>query len=132
MKNWKAYVEKKNAKTYVIPAGWDSRDTIAEQLECSPDKVDDHLRPALKSGEVIKQSFKVWDDLQKRLLFVVCYREADKRNSQPAPIGAPAQPFDDPLPVMKRLKAEGKTYAEIAAVVGKTRDAVRNILRRAA
>ena len=73
--NWKSYVEKKNAKTYVLPPGWDSRDTIAEQLECSPEKVDDHLRPSLRSGEVVKEIFSVWDPALKRLARVIAYRE---------------------------------------------------------
>lgn len=119
--NWKNYVEKKNAKTYVLPEGWDSRDKIAEQLECSPDKVDDHLRPALKSGEVIKQSFKVWDEGQKRLLFVVAYREAEQETA--------ATEFD--LARAAAMKKEGKTYAEIGTALGFSSNAVRHRLRRA-
>lgn len=120
--NWKTYVEKKNAKTYVLPEGWDSRDKIAEQLECSPDKVDDHLRPALKSGEIIKQQFKVWDDGQKRLLFVVAYRESEQ-------IEASATEFD--LARAATMKKDGKNYAEIGAALGFSKHAVRARLNRA-
>ncbi len=123
--NWKSYVEKKNAKTYVLPEGWDSRDEVAAQLDCSTDKVDDHLRPALKSGEVIKQQFKVWDEGQKRLTFVTAYREAAKDRPVPATI----VPFDMEKAVA--LKKAGKTYAEIGSVLGVTKDSVRNKLRRA-
>lgn len=119
--NWKTYVEKKNAKTYVLPQGWDSRETIAEQLDCTPDKVDDHLRPALKSGEVIKQSFKVWDANQKRLVFVIAYQEAKKVT--------PKSEFD--LERARKLKAEGKTWAEVGAVFDLSEGQVRGLLRRA-
>lgn len=128
MKNWKMFVEKKNAKTYVIPSGWDSRDEIANQLECSPDKVDDHLRPALKSGEVIKQSFKVWDSGLARFHYVTAYQEANKAK----PVALSLLPSGADISTMKRLKADGKTYAEIGRVVGMSGDQVRGKLRRSA
>jgi DNA-binding CsgD family transcriptional regulator len=122
--NWKSYVEKKNAKTYVLPDGWDSRDEVATQLDCSPEKVDDHLRPALKSGEVIKQQFKVWDESQKRLTFVVAYREAAKDRV------APVVPLDTAKAL--ELKRAGKSYAEIGvALGGLSGESVRSKLRRA-
>ena len=121
--NWKTLVERKNAKTFVLPQGWDSRDEIANQLECSPEKVDDHLRPALKSGEVIKQQFKVWDADLKRLIFVTAYREAAKDK----PDGATE--FD--IEKAKKMKAAGNSYSEIGAVTGLTGEAVRAKLRRA-
>lgn len=119
--NWKNYVEKKNAKTFVLPAGWDSREVVAEQLECSPEKVDDHLRPALKSREVTKQQFKIWDAGLKRLVYVTAYQEASKSQGETE--------FD--LEKVKALKASGKSYAEIGADVGLSGDAVRAKLRRA-
>ncbi len=118
--NWKSYVEKKNANTYVLPEGWDSRDTVSAQLDCSPDKVDDHLRPALKSGEVMKQQFRVWNEEQKRLVFVTAYREASKKTAE----------SDFNLERAKQLKAEGKSYAEIGAELGVSGDSARGKLRR--
>lgn len=79
--NWKTYVEKQNEKTYTLPAGWDARDKVAEALECSPERVDEHLRPGLKSGEIEKQQFRVWDSTLKRIVVVIAYRKSDK----PAP-----------------------------------------------
>lgn len=114
--DWKKLVEKKNAETFVLPEGWDSREVVAEQLECSPDKVDDHLRPALKSGEVMKNTFKVWDDRLKRNVMTVAYSKA------------PESEFD--LARAQALKAEGKSYAEIGAAMGMSGDAVRGKLRR--
>lgn len=117
--NWKSFVEKKNAETFVLPEGWDSREVVADQLECSPEKVDDNLRPALKSGEVIKQQFKVWNADLKRLVFVVAYSRAKKQAETPLDIEA-----------MRKMKKDGKTYAEIGATVGRSGEAVRAILRK--
>lgn len=117
--NWKTYVEKKNATTFVLPVGWDSRDDIAEQLECSPDKVDDHLRPSLKSGDVEKSIFPVWDRVLKRLVRVVAYRETKTGN-------APAQPD---LQTMLEMRKKKKTWAEIAALFGITPNAARHRCR---
>lgn len=76
--NWKAYVEKQNATTYTLPPGWDAREKVAEALECSTERVDEHLRPGLKSGEIEKQQFRVWDAALKKIVVVVAYRRADK------------------------------------------------------
>lgn len=118
--DWKKFVEKKNAKLFVLPAGWDSRDKIAEQLECSPDRVDDHLRPALKSGEVERQQFPVWDAALKRKVLVTAYREAGKAQA--------SSEFD--LARAQSLKKEGKSYAEIGAALGLSGDQVRGRMRR--
>ena len=125
--DWKKLVEKKNAKTFVLPQGWDSRETVAMQLDCSTEKVDDHLRPALKSGEVIKQQFKVWDGDQKRLVFVVAYRAADKTPAVAQ--GAPADGFD--LAAAQAMKKTGQSYAQIGKVFGLSGESVRSKLRRA-
>lgn len=121
--NWKTYIEKKNAKIFVLPAGWDSRDEVAEQLECSPDKVDDHLRPALKSGEILKQQFKVWDASLKKLSFVTAYKEAAKNSTEDAQ--------EQDLVAMKKMKDGGMYYAEIGSKIGRSGDYVRSRLRRA-
>ena len=74
--NWKAHVEKKNAETYVLPEGWTARDKVAEQLECSSERVPDLLRPGLKDGTIETAQFPVWDKLTKRVVRVTAYREA--------------------------------------------------------
>jgi len=122
--NWKTYVEKKNAKTYVLPEGWDSRETIAEQLECSPEKVRDHLRPALQAKEVLEQRFNVWDAGLKRCVMVTAYREAAKKQES-----TPTDGFD--LEAARAMKKDGQSHAEIGAHFGLSGDAVRGKLRRA-
>lgn len=73
--NWKTVVEKKNAEIYKLPPGWDTRDKVAEDLECSPERVAEVLRPAVKSGEVEQKVFPVWDRETKRILRVTAYRQ---------------------------------------------------------
>ena len=83
--NWKATVAKLNSKHFAFPAGWDTRDTIAAQLECSPDRVDTLLGPGLKSGEIEKQQFPVWDSRLGRKVLVWGYRQKGAATPQAKP-----------------------------------------------
>lgn len=120
--NWKKLVESKNSKTFVLPEGWDSRETIAQQLECSPEKVRDHLRPAIQAKEVLEQRFNVWDAGLKRCVMVTAFKEVGAASGKTAV-------FD--LSAAAALKKDGKSYTEIGAALGVTGDAVRSRLRRA-
>lgn len=118
--NWKKLVETKNAKTFVLPEGWDSRDAIAEQLECSPEKVRDHLRAAINSKEVLEQRFNVWDASLKRPVMVTAYKEAK-----------PASAVAFNLELAQRMKKDGQTWAEVGLHFGLSEHAIRAKLRRA-
>ena len=72
---WLGIVSQTNAKLYVLPEGWDSRDKVAGQLDCSPERVSEQLRPAIKAGSVESKVFPVWDNLTKRVLRVTAYRQ---------------------------------------------------------
>lgn len=72
--NWKLLVEAQNRKTYVLPEGWDSRDKVAEQLECSVDNVRVLLGPAIRAKTVEVAQFPVWDDITKKVQRVTAYR----------------------------------------------------------
>jgi hypothetical protein len=72
--NWKSLVEAQNKKTYVLPQGWDSRDKVAEQLECNVDNVRVLLGPAIRNKTVEVQQFPVWDDVTKKVVRVTAYR----------------------------------------------------------
>jgi hypothetical protein len=72
--NWKNHVHKQSAKNFVLPAGWDSKEKIAEQLECSPDRVRILLAPGVKSGEIETAVFPVWDNVTKRVNRVTAFR----------------------------------------------------------
>jgi len=74
--NWSGIVERKNAEIYRLPVGWDSREVVAEKLNCSPERVSEILRHAVKAGEVEKKTFPVWDKANKRVLQVVAFRPA--------------------------------------------------------
>jgi len=77
--HWKSFVEADQAKRFVLPAGWDARDKIADQLECGVDRVGRLLAPAIKAGRVETQVFPVWDAVTKRVMRVTAYRRlADK------------------------------------------------------
>ena len=72
--NWKQLVEAQNRRTYVLPPGWDSRDKIAEQLECSVDNVRVLLGPAIRAKSVEVSVFPVWDEVTKKVVRVTAYR----------------------------------------------------------
>ena len=83
--NWKSTVSRLNARTYAFPDGWDTRETIAAQLECSPDRVDTLLAPGLKSGEIERQQFPVWDARLGRKNLVWGYRQRQDKSETPEP-----------------------------------------------
>jgi hypothetical protein len=60
--NWKHLLNKTNASTYKWPEGWDTREEVAAQLECSPDRVREVLAPAIRGGSVEAKEFKIWED----------------------------------------------------------------------
>lgn len=76
--NWKSLVESSLAAANVLPEGWDSRETVATQLQCSEDRVREYLAPALKSRQVEMKVFPVWDKLTKRVVRVTAYRKLAK------------------------------------------------------
>lgn len=124
--NWRKHVEQQNEKTYVLPEGWDSREKIAEELQCSPEKVSDHLRPSLSSGVIEKGVFKVWDGRLGRTTLVTAYRPV----AADAPVAAPVEWTPEAIEQARALKKAGKSLAEIGAAIGKTRSAVKNKFER--
>ena len=79
MANWKRIVEDHSKKAYKWPKGWDSRETIAEQLECSPERVAEILSRAIKDGEVEKKPIAYWDDNLKKKVIAIGYRQVEKK-----------------------------------------------------
>ena len=131
--NWKNYVEKQNERTFVLPEGWDSRAQVADNLGCSEERVDELLRPGIKSGEIEKQQFRVWQSDLKRIVTVVAYR---KREVACPCVEAKAAGLIEWTPQdierARELKASGKSWPAVAAEMGRSMDAVRNAVRRAA
>lgn len=123
--NWKSFTEKAQAKTYVLPSGWDSRAKVAEDLGCSEDAVARIMSPMVKAGTVEMQVFPVFDLITKRIVRTPAY--CAKQATASAPVAK--VPVD--LALLKKLKAAGKSYAEIGLAVGKSDHSVRALLRRA-
>lgn len=73
--NWKSFVESTQAKAYTLPEGWDTRETIADQLGCSCDNVRKLMAPAIKSGAVEFKQLPIWDKTLKRVRSVAAYRK---------------------------------------------------------
>jgi hypothetical protein len=102
MPNWKNILEKQNASAYAWPRGWSSRDDVAEQLECSPERVASLLAPGIRAGTVERQDFTVWDNKLKRLVRVTGYRETGKSET---PTASDSKKFDESKPAKE--PAEG-------------------------
>lgn len=84
MKNsWTKAVNTINKQRYVIPEGWSTRDQVAEDLQCAPDKVATLLKPGLENGTFDKQDFSVWDDGRRMAVRVTCYRIAGEGKAAP-------------------------------------------------
>ena len=84
---WKKLLHKQNAQHYAWPAsseGWDTAETIAEQLECSPERVREHLAPSIRAGEVEVKTFTIWDVETERKIQKVGFRSA-RKSQAPAP-----------------------------------------------
>jgi hypothetical protein len=86
--NWKNLLNKTNASTFKWPEGWDTREEVAEQLECSPDRVREVLAPAIRAGTVEVKEFKIWET--GRFVRKTGFRAA--ADSSPAPAKAVLAP----------------------------------------
>jgi hypothetical protein len=82
--NWIKTVNEINHKRFTIPLGWETRDQVAESLQCAPDKVADILKPGIASGDIEKMDFPVWDEKRRLSVKVTCFRLADSQS--PAPL----------------------------------------------
>ena len=96
MKNpWTKAVNELNKKKFVVPEGWSTREEVAKDLQCSPDKVADLLKPGLQSHEFEKADFSVWDEARRMTVRVTCYRivgSDDKKDSLKSAKPANAKP----------------------------------------
>lgn len=74
--NWLKLTNKINSERFQIPAGWETKEQVAESLQCSPDKVPDLLKPGLQTGDIERAEFPIWDEKRRMAVKVTCYREA--------------------------------------------------------
>jgi hypothetical protein len=80
--NWQKAIDKINIEKFRIPAGWDTKEKIAEELQCSPDRVHDLLKVGLASGAFESQEFPVWDAKRRMTIRTRCYRQKTDRNNE--------------------------------------------------
>lgn len=95
---WKTLIHRQNAKHFAWPPGWDTAETIAEQLECAPERVREHLAPSIRAGEVEVKSFTVWEPETGRKILRTGFRIAGKK---PA-----AEPSEPSQPKPSRFQAD--------------------------
>jgi len=109
MPNWKNIVSSSNAKQYKWPAGWQTRDQVAEELECSRDRVAEVLAPAIEQGIIERRPFSVWDPVTRRKITVFGYREIPrserKEKAAPSP-AAKKEPLEGSK--VRRRRGSGK------------------------
>ena len=72
--NWTKTVNTINKNRFVIPDGWDTKEQVAESLECAPDRVSDLLKPGIQAGEIEQSTFPVWNEARRMSVRVTCYR----------------------------------------------------------
>lgn len=77
--NWQKAIDKINIEKFRIPAGWDTKEKIAEELQCSPDRVHDLLKVGLASGAFESQEFPVWDAKRRMTIRTRCYRQKSEQ-----------------------------------------------------
>lgn len=81
--NWKKTIDQINAERFTIPPGWDTKDKVAADLECAPDRVSDILKPGIASGEIERKEFSVWNAGRRMTEKVVCYRVVGEAPASP-------------------------------------------------
>lgn len=81
--NWKKAVERINRDKYGVPTGWDTRETVALQLGCSPDRVNEIIKPGLDSGDFERKDFMIWDERRGSTVRTACYRIVDRSAKEP-------------------------------------------------
>lgn len=131
--NWKTYVAAQNAKAFVLPPGWDSREDIAEQLGCAPDRVREQLQPGIAAREIESRQFPVWDAELGRKIAVTAYRRVNGRVDAESPVkakesataGHPRAWSEADIRAAHAFKAQGDTYRTIAGKIGRTPLAVK-------
>jgi hypothetical protein len=94
MPNWNKIVASANAEKFKFPAhdGWVTREKVAEDLDCSPERVPEVLSVAIRSGAVETKAFTVWDAEGHRKVRMIGYREVKQGppQNQPAQKRAPS------------------------------------------
>jgi hypothetical protein len=111
--NWKAEVNRMNVSAYAWPKGWSTRDEIAEQVECSPERVREVLNPGIKAGTIEFRDFKVWED--GRFVRRTGYRKVSQAAASAPKVAPQAMEPKAGMPVVSRKRG---TKGKIVSVKG--------------
>lgn len=87
--DWLKIVHKEQAKLYVLPEGWDTKETVAIKLGCQPERVRTLLEPAIKNKVVETQQFRVYDKETHRVTPVTAYRQVPAKPTKARPQASP-------------------------------------------
>ena len=98
MSKWLKTINRINTSRFQIPAGWQTREQVAVELQCDPDRVADLLKPGLQSGDFERKDFPVWDSARRMTVRVVCYRVGgDTEKPAPKAKAAPTNGVDEKI-----------------------------------
>ena len=132
--NWKKLVQKAAAETFRLPPGWDTREKVAEQLDCAVERVAERMRPLLTCKPPLAEAkaFDVWDAGLERKVRVMAYREIHVPTRTPAKTEAPGA---SPLPsdrafAIQELRTQGLSWAAVARSVGCSKTNVQRIAKQ--
>ena len=126
--DWKTLVSKQNAKTYVLPPGWQKRDDVAEELGCAPERVNENLRLCIANRTAEKKDFIVWDAQLGQKVRVTAYRMV----SGEAQANASSAWTDEQMKTAKKMLKAGATLRQVGDKIGRSRDAVKAWVKRGA
>ncbi len=115
--NWLNVTNRINSDRFQIPAGWETKEQVAESLQCDPKRVADLLKPGIETGHIERKQFPMWIEARRLVEQVVCYREkATQAEVQPGKVSAPGSA---PESLQDRIAAKiranpGKSNRDIA------------------
>jgi len=99
MNPWKALVVKHKAKSVrPIPEGWLTRAQVAEKLGCNESRVNDNLRSAIKSKDVLVEKFPIWDAIEGKVVSIQCYSLSNRKPKETPASGAKVSRQKWPFP----------------------------------
>lgn len=139
MSKWLKTLNRINSNRFQIPAGWQTREQVAAELQCDPDRVADLLKPGLQSGDFERQDFPVWDSARRMTVRVVCYRvvdstskpkEAKAVDAKPKREAKAAKPSNDSALEEKIIQALQRNPHRDDRLISKTSGAPISMVRR--
>jgi hypothetical protein len=130
MNKWKSTITKINRNKFAFPKGWHTREEVAEQLECSAEKVAEIVAPGIKTGAIERNSFPVWDERLQRKVMVVGYRICDEAEAAPEVTGGEQLVYHRKLHRKGVLRSDGTVLWEHGKVTRPSHRSLKEDIRR--